>query len=411
MKISAKAYVYLLASLLIGSFTPALLVLTQGQNMLEIFMLSSLVSIPFGLAIVAKKKKFGAFAGLLKDRKRLFYLAVAAILSYATFGYGIAYAEQFIGASLTTVLFRLNPLLMLVFLPLMLRERLSGRQLAALGLAFVGIIIGVSGGNLFGIGGDGSVLIMIFAVLLALGYALSGIVIKQQMLDNDVYMCGAAFVMAAFYAIFFAGSGAHLALLSATDMGIVVYIALANIFSYGMYTYALKMLKTTVVTNTYMLSPFLTFVWAALFFGNPITIYCIAIAALAGIGMLIQKDDKIGGSHISRSKAPRHAFTIFDVTGAFATGNGAVQGVIDSGGRVFATKVHRSQAQHIASMVEGKRFSHAYTGNEAFISSESGFVKDILGVGSDEAMVIKAGPIAENDIFFDELNSRIASVA
>ncbi|MGI0141952.1 MAG: DMT family transporter [Candidatus Micrarchaeales archaeon] len=411
MRISTKAYIYLVASLIIGSFTPALLVLTQGTNALELFMFASLISIPMGLALVVKKGKLSGLKNLLGDKRKLAYMALAAILAYATFGYGIAYAERFISASLTTVLFRLNPLLMLAFLPIVLRERLSKRQVIALGLGVAGVIIGITGGNISGISGTGNLTIMLFVVMLAVGYALSSVIIKKQMIDNDVYLAAATFVLALFYMVLFFAGGFQFAQLNATDIGIVVYIAATNVFSFGMFTYALKILKTTMVTNVYLFSPFFTFIWADMLFGTPIRIYYLAIAALAGVGIVIQKDDKIGGSYLSStSDAPKHSFTIFDVTGAFAgEGDPAVQDIVSSGGRVFATKVHRSHAHHISSMIAEQKFAHTYTGEEAHISSQAGFVREILGVGNDEAMVIKAGGVPENDSFFDELNARITA--
>ncbi|MDE1850856.1 MAG: DMT family transporter [Candidatus Micrarchaeota archaeon] len=409
MQISTKAYIYLFASLLIGSFTPVLLVLTIGTNAFELFLLASLFSIPVGLALLVKKNKLPALAGLLGNKKRLFYIALAALLSYVPYQYGIAYAEHFISASLATVLFRLNPLLMLIFIPFLLNERLSKSQMAALGLAFTGIIIGVSGGNLSGILGSANLPIIGFVIMLAVGYALSNIIIKREMIDTELYLAGSAFALTLFYAIFFVGSGAHFVALSALDIGIIAYLAITNIFGFYMYVHALKVLKTTIVTNTYLLSPFFTFVWADVLFGTPIKIYYLAIAVLAGIGIVIQRQDKVGGSYRSSKRgAPKHNFTIFDVTGAFGgDGQGTVKDIVRSGGRVFATKVHKDHAHHIAAMIDDSRFANAYSGSEGFISNESAFVREILGVQKDEAMVIKAGAVPENDAFFDELNQRI----
>lgn len=408
MKITTRAYLYLALSVLIGSFTPVLLVFTKGSNILELFLLAAVISVPFGLALVARKGKLEELGGVFRDKKRLFYMALAAILAYVTFGYGIAYAENFISASLTTVIFRLNPLLMLVFLPLLLKERLSTRQIVALILAFAGIALGIVGSTPTLLNESQNIAAIGFVVLLALGYALSSVIIKRQMLDNEVYIAGSAIVLTVFYALFFAATKSTLIALTPAQIGIVIYLALTNIFSIGMFTYALKTLKTTIVTNTYMLSPFFTFIWAAIVLGSAVQIEYIAIALLAGIGILIQRKDRIGGSYLTKHKGKEHPFTIFDVTGGFInSSNPALENVVRSGGRVFATKLHKKHSVHIDSLISENNFSHVYTGNEAAMSDQANFVGDVLGLEKNEALVIKAGTEIENDRFFSALSDRI----
>jgi chloramphenicol-sensitive protein RarD len=410
MEMKQRAYVYLVASLLIGSFTPALLVMTKGTSMIELFLLASLISIPFSLILVAKNGRIGQMASMLRNKKSLFYLAFAGLLTYVPYEYGIAYAEHFISASLATALFRLNPLLMLPFLAIILREKLSKKQILALALAFAGILIGVSSGGVSNIMGNSSTPIIVLVVLLAFGYALAAVIIKWKMFDTDVYLSVSAFVLTLFYAILFIGSGAHFVTLNSTDVLIILYLAVTNIFSFYMYVHALKVLKTTIVTNASLLSPFFTFVWAYVLYADKITVYYLAIAALAGVGILVQKSDKLGGSYAPKKHSNNaHQLTIFDVTGAFSGSNQSKIGdVINSGGRVFAAKLDRSHSHHVALMAYDPEFTNVYTGNEASLAEEAGFVKDMLGVGGNEFVVIKAGPASENEKFFEDLGHKIS---
>ncbi len=409
MEIKHKAYIYLVASMLIGSFTPALLLLTRGSGAFELFFLASLVSIPFGFLLLAKNRKIGRLPSLFRNKRALFFVAVAALLTYVPYEYGIAYAEHFITASLSTVLFRLNPLLMLLFIPFILKERLSRRQVLALTLAFAGILIGVSGGNFSSILSNPNIPIILFVVLLAAGYALATVIIKWQSLDNDMFLFAATIVLTLFFGILFAGSGSRFAPLSATDITIILYLAVTNIFSFYMYIHALKVLKTTVVTNTFLLSTFFTFVWAGILFGETIRVYYLVIAALIVAGILIQRKDLLGGSYTpKKSKRKRYGFVMFDVTGAFIDStDDTIKEVVRSGGRVIAAKLSKRGSKHITAMVGNPQFSNVYTGNEGFITKESIFIKEVLGAGESESMVIKAGPDAENEEFFEELNRRI----
>jgi drug/metabolite transporter (DMT)-like permease len=411
MEIKSKSYIYLVASLLIGSFTPALLVFTKDANAFELFFLASLVSIPFGLMLVVKNKKTEDFANIFRSKSKIFYVALAALLTYVPYEFGIAYAEHFISASLTTVLFRLNPLLMLLFLPLLLRERLSKRQFLALSIAFVGILIGITGGNISSLTGGANLPIILFVLLLALGYALGTVVIKWQMVDNDLYLAASAFVLTVFFAVLFVGSGAHFAPLSTMDYSIILFLAVTNIFSFYMYIHALKVLKTTITTNTYLLSPFLTFIWASLILGEPIEAYYIAIAILVGVGVLIQRKDILGGSYLSR-RAGRKAykFTMYDVTGAFIDAQkGRIKEIVKSGGRVLAAKLDKASLRHIESMINESKFTGIYTGYEEFLGREAAFIKEVVGVGEEEVLVIKAGSNSENEEFFEELNNRVST--
>jgi drug/metabolite transporter (DMT)-like permease len=409
--IKLRAYVYLVVSLLIGSFTPALLVYTRGTNAFELFLLASLTSIPVGLMLVAKNRKFGALAGLLESRKKLFYTVLAGLLMYVPYEYGIAYAEHFISASLATVLFRLNPILMLVFLAVLMRERLSSRQVLALSLAFIGIFIGVSGGNVTNLLANSNISIIIFVVVMALGYALANVIVKWQMLDNDLFLATSTIALAVLFLVLFLGSGAKFAPMNSIDIAIILYLAVTNIFSFYMYVHALKLLKTTTVTNTFLLSPFLTFIWAYALYGTPIQIYYLAIAVLVSLGIVIQRTDKKGGSYLPRKAgSSENSFTIFDVTGAFIGSNDpSIVNTISSGGRVFATKLSGHHSSHVSSMMRDARFANVYNGNETRIFNEAKFVKDILGASGDDAIVIKTGNIPENEEFFEELNRRIAA--
>ena len=382
MEIKLKAYIYLVASLLIGSLTPVLLVLTVGTNAFEFFLLASLVSIPFGLILVVKNRKIDALIGVFKNKNRLFYIILAALLTFVPYEYGIAYAEHFISASLASVIFRLNPLLLLLFLPLLLRERLTKRQFLALFVTFLGILIGVNGGNILSVVSNSNAPIVLFMLLMTLGYAFAVAVIKWQMVDNDLFLAASTFILTAFFAILFIGTGMHFAPLAAVDYALILYLAVTNIFSFYMYFHALKVLKTTVVANTWMLAPFLTFSYAALLFGEAIQIYYIAIAVLVCMGIVIQRGDVKGGSYASRKAGyADYKFTMHDVTGAFiGTQETRIKNIVGSGGRVLAAKLDNANLHRIESMIHESKFANVYTGYEAFMASEAAFIRELLKV-------------------------------
>ncbi len=411
MEIRTKAYAYLLASLAIGALTPVLLGAAKDANLYEFFFLAYLITAPAGLLLLIGKRKAHGVSTLLRNRKRLFYLILAVILFFTPYLYGLAYAERFIPASLATVLFRVNPVLMLIFIALILRERLSRYQLAALCLAFAGIVIGVSGGNpLALIGGGANLPIMAFVIMLALSYALANVIIKRHLFDTDIFIALSGVVMLAFAAILFIAAGMPLSPLSQSDLVIIVYIAVTNIVSFYMYFNAVRMLKMTVVTNAFFLSPFLTFIYAAAILGEPIATYYIIIAALTTAGILIQRYDKKGGSYASsRSKPHMRRFTLFDVTGVFGNSDGSEIGaIVSEGGRVVATKIDQDHMQHVEALSGDYGYKNVYAEGHGAIIKETGFIRHMTGAGEGDTIVVKAGPSEENEAFFDELGGRIA---
>ena len=341
MDLKSRAYISLILSLITGSLMPVLLTITNKSNMIEIFLLASLLSIPFGLLIVFRNKKSKNLMELVKNRKRLFYVAFAGLLVYAPFLYGVAYAEQYVPVPLAAVIFRTYPLLMLFFLPSLLRERLTKSQVVALVLAFIGILIGITGGNVLTSFSNPDVPLIILLVLMALGYAFGLVIIRWQKLDNDTLISAASFVLSAFFGLLFIGTGGHFVPLNSTDGALIIYIAVTNIIGFYTFFYAFKTLKTTIFTNLASFSAFLTFSWAAIILSQPIRIYYLVIAALVGLGVLIQRSDQQGSAY--RFENPTKymkKLPIFDVTEAFQNGrNLAIKEAIKSGSVVLAFKV------------------------------------------------------------------------
>ncbi len=410
MEVKTRSYIYLLASLLIGSFTPVLFAFTKGANLAELLLAAALLSIPVGLALAYKDNKLGELMELTKEKRKLLFMALAAVLMYVPYLYGIAYAERFVSPALAIVIFRVNPLLMLVFLPLLLRERLSSKQIFALSLGFLGIAIGVSGGNPLNVFANPDLPVVGFLLLMALGYALANVIFKWKMLDSDVFLVASGFVLSAFFALLFLAAGAKFQPLDGSDLAIIGYIAVTNVASFYMYFYALKRVKTTMVTNVFTLSTFLTFLWSYLLVGNPVKPYYLAIALLTALGVYVQMTDKVGGSYLPRRQAKGQHPAIFDVTGAFAnTGEIAIVNEIKNGGRVLAVKIHQKHRNRLEELVRSGGHANVFTDKHEGIAGEANFVKDVLGAGQDELAVMKAGEPEESEMFFSDLSEVLES--
>jgi len=336
-------------------------------------------------------------------------IAIIGLLTYLPIQFIILYSEHYVSASLATAVFRTSPLLMLIFIPTILKERLTKSQVLALGLAFVGIYAAVTNGT-FQLATTASDLPIIALLAFgALAYALSSALLKKYMFDmaSAVFLF-LVFMFALFTALFFI-TGAQFSPITPLVVLATLYISLANNI-YGFYTYfvSLRMLKTTLVTNIYFLSPFLTFGFAYLLLGETIQPYYITIAVLVAVGIFIQKLDKVGGTYLTNKTRRLKNTLLFDVTGAFSqTGNVAISAEINKGGRVLALKLEERHREMVDDLVRSGDHANVFTDSHSAIASEAGFVRHILGAGENDMVVMKAGSPDEGENFFEVLSDRL----
>lgn len=412
MELKRKAYLLLVITLVSGALLPILLTVSRSTNIYEFFFGVYAVSAVTSLAFLAYRGKIGELRRVVSDPKKVAIICFTGLVSYLPIQFGIAYAEKFVTASLATAVFRTSPLLMLLLLPPLLRERLSKYQISALMLAFVGLFIGISGGNPAGILQNSNLGIMLFLVVMALGYSLSIILIKKYVYDIGVVVTLSSITMFALFTVLMFINGFPMAAFTVTQLSVLIYVgAFFNVFSFYMYFASLRPIKATVVANVYFLSPFITFMLAYLFLGEAIQPYYIAIALLAGAGIFMQSFDNVGGRYLASSKESniKH-MAIFDVTGIFAdTGEMGINSAIKNGSRILAVKLDNQYTSHVDSISLEPHVSGVYTDSHESISAESKYVKDVLGAKDGEFVVMKAGKLDECEKFFEDLYSRIKS--
>lgn len=405
MDTKGTANAYLIAALMLGALLPIALKFASGLNTYYFLFLAYVLSVPVSFMFVLQSGNLAKLVSYVRNPRSLALIAFIGLLNYAVLEFGLTYAENFVSASLATVVFRTSPLLMLLFIPLILRERITAYQAVALFLGFAGILVAVGGGTLNIFSGANTFIISML-VLVAAASAVAGLLIKRYVFNMESSMFIFSVANLAFFSIMFASSGMQLSPLSALQAVGIAYTGIVyNVFVGFMYYGALRMHKTTFVTNVYFLSPFITFIFSVLILGEVIEPYYILIAVLVSAGILIQKLDKHGGSYRSPSKTK---LTVFDITGAFAsTGELAISRAIDNGHRVFAVKLDGRHKGDLDSMIAEGSYNNIYMGGDPRIVNESTFCRDIIGARDGEHMVLKVGDVKSNEEFFSDLGSRI----
>lgn len=407
MELKTRAYSMLVFSMLLASLLPILLSFGKGAVLDEFLLIVYASSIPFAFLAVYFRGKTGELRAVLKKPRTLAIMAVTGIASIFPIQYGVAFAESQVSASLAIVIIRTSPLLMLLLLPIMLRERLTKYQIFALSLGFVGLYIGVTGGSLTVFQNADTGMVM-FLIAMAFIYAFCIVLLKKYMFDVSVFVFVSGIVMFILMSGIFAAGGAQLYPLTAFQISLAILIGIFyNVFNNSIYYYALRPVKATVVANIFAISPFITFLLASVILGEPIQVYYVAIALLAFAGIVIQSFDKYGSSYIAKRKSSiSDRMVIFDVTGVFAnTGEMAINDTIQNGGRILAVKLPNEYSGQVSGMADMQ--TQVYTDSHKSIAEESRFVKDIVGAGKDEFVVMKAGLLEECEQFFEKLQERM----
>ena len=412
MKIKRVAGVYLLLALVLGAMVPVMLkVATQRISIYEYIMLTYMVGLPASLLFVFLRRKEKRLAQSMLNLKEFLFIAMLGLLGYTALEYGLAFAETYVSASLATVVYRTAPLLMLIFMPIMLRERVTKYQIAALMLGFAGIYIAFIGGGI-AVLGSANIAIIAFVVLLALAGAYYAVAIKRYSFDMDISVF--VFNLAGFLVsiLLFAASGTQMQALNMPSIFAILFVGVVyNVIVGLMYAWALRMSKTSFVANIYFLSPFITFIYAWLILGESIYLYYIEIAILVSAGILIQRLDKKGGSYLSKIKGGN---TIHDVTGAFVnTEVPLIYNAIRTGGRVLAMKLDvqpdNVAGRHIKRRINGKQvIIYSHNNKKLVDNDQREFIVDIMGIKGNESVIMGAGDTLASETALHEIEHSIA---
>ena len=407
MRLNALAYIFLVASILLGALVPVAFGFGTKMNIPEFLFLVSVIASATMLAFVVLKGKASRLIEYLTSPRDLGVIAAIGVLQYALWGYGFLYAERFVSVSLAAAIYRTFPLLMLLFLPLILRERVTKYQVAALSLALVGLVIALSGG--LGIGDVTNFPVILLLIGVALSNAFTSVMIKRMMFDIYSSMFLFNLTNAVLFGAIFILGGFSPSPISTSELMGIAYMGVVGFSTLGiMYYSALRILKTTLVTNLYFLSPFLTFVYSFFIFGEAIKPYYLAIAALVGVGLFLQKADTLGGTYLQKSNDG--AKTIFDVTSAFVNSEEErINSVIKRGGRVLAIKMSagHKEALNMAILSANSFKTHLYTDLHAAIKhDEAEFIREIMGIEQGEIALMSAGEPSQSEQELRELSVR-----
>lgn len=409
VKLTTKGYIFLVASLLAGAMLPVALKFATNVNMVGFLALSYLIAIPFASLLVVMTKRQERFKSYVRDRKKLALIVLIGLLFYVPSGFILLYAEHFISASFATAVYRTWPLLMLPMVPYFLKERLSRYQALALVLGLLGIYIALTNGTFMFSGGNQYLQVVALVAVGAFSYGLASLLIKKYLVEIESAVLIFNIALFLLFGSIFIATGAQLTL-GFYDVIALVYLAVCvNVIGFYGYFYALRALKTTFATNAYLLSPFLTFLFAYLLLGESIQLIYITIALLVTVGLVIQKLDSIGGSYAKNASSDSDLF-IFDLTPAFVKEESIeIVRAIENGGKVLGIKldrIHEAKVRRIAATHHSPR---VYVGLGSFKREVSDFISETMEKAEDEVVVVCAGAAEESEELLNYINGEVNS--
>ena len=394
MKLRSKAFLLLAFNIIgIGIYPVMLKAGAISEDVLSFMLLVFGIATAVSFAYLLASNELENFKGLIKDRKTFYLLAFAGLLDY-----GIASGLEMIAlvhlpANLAAIVRRSWVLLMVPFLPLVLKLKVNRYQLLGLALGFVAIYLVFTSGTLITISYSELPWLMLL-ILTALSLALANVLIKsrQASLPVELFLFNASTF--AFYAL--ALPVAHFLLgyrivmnFSILDVSAILFLGLFTYFI-GTYFYffALKVLEPTTIGNATLAAPFVTFGFAFLVFHEQVYAYYLLLAALIIAGVVIQ--EKAPKKTLLRSKN-EFKNLLFDISGAFAESKSEVVNAYFSGsGRALAMPIDAELGESAKDVMDKVASQYGCIVFDlkkpvhGIGEKEVEFIKDVLGISEGQ---------------------------
>lgn len=338
-KRSLKAYGFLLISIIMLGLLPVALDVGGGQVgtfsfLFYTFLFGSVVT----FAILLARRKVSTLKALAKNRKSFWMVVLAGVMSYGLVSVLLTVGTLHTSAGIAGVTYRSWVLFLVLFIPLILKVRVTSYQVVSLLIGFIAVYVALTQGTLITINPSYAPYIILLLIA-ALTNAVASLIIKKQ--NSEV---GAQVFIFNFFSLLFIAA-AMLALGVPLDL-YATPLTLASAFLAGgiiwgasayFYYYALRTLEPTELGNATMLIPFFTFGFAALLLGQQVKLYYLVLAGLVVLGVYIQQKSPKKAPELIQNRKAAGQVQIFDITGAFAeTKNSAVYSHIRNGSRALS---------------------------------------------------------------------------
>ncbi len=357
------------------------------------FLVGFIVSLAVSLAVDRGK----GLISIAKNQNMLLLIIFMGLLNNAFTQLFLGIGTLGTNPSIGGVVYRSYIILVALLTPIILRQRVKKMQLLASLIGFFGIYIILSGGTLFTF--NLSTLPFIGLLLVAaLCTCFSALFFNKY--TFNVFGAVVVFNLASLIFIAVLAFATNTNLIVAFTPGSVISILFLGAFAYGIGSslvyYSIKVYGPLLFGNVILLVPFLTIFLAALTTGTPIMAFYLVAAVLMSAGVVLQRHYSKTAERAT-SKKVLEKLTIFDITGAFVGNkNTIIETQIMGGNRALGVKLDNSavfiDAEH--GEVFRKRDCIAFTSEQPHKDvkpEEIDFIKDVIGVGAGERVLVVIG--------------------
>lgn len=413
MKIKTIGYLALVVAIIISSSTTLAYKVGSNLPVFQFVFWIALVGTIASAVVMFATKNEGHLRGMLRSRTQLFSLVGVGVLIYAVITLVFAYATHYADASLVAVVYRTWPLMLVVLAPFMLREKITWWDLLGVAIGFSGVAaISVVGAS---VGLPLALLPVIGVVLIA---ALSDAVgdALQKRYNYEIY--SSLFVYNLVSLVIFGALALYTGQLTVSGMNpndiyVVLFLGvLQNVALTFFFITSLRTVKTSVFSNAFNISPFITIVLSYIILGEAIQPAYLIIAFTVLAGLAVQRLAPRGANYISKSGSSSTMPAIYDITSAFVnTKNQKIFDVMKGNGRVLAFYIDDPPTQDavisriVLESAKGEEvvLMTNRTNSGEISADEMSFVKEIIGHQDNDLVVLGVGEPGLVEKKFSEL--------
>ncbi|MEM0149221.1 MAG: EamA family transporter [Candidatus Micrarchaeaceae archaeon] len=405
MNIRSKGYAMLGMALLLSAAMPIAFKLGSNISPIKLMFFASMLGTFTSLAVMLSKRTARNSIEYFTKRKPFLVMATFGILDYTLLTLILAYATHFVSAALAAVVYRSWALILVLLAPIVVRERVTKYEVAAVLIGFSGFAIVTLQGTPLSMPLDA----LPFVGLILLGAffdAFVNAVTKRYSyeLTSSIFAYN-VIAFAIFLPLAIASGQAGIAGITISDIIAIIFIgAVVDVALTFAFVGSIRMLDVATVGNANMLVPFITMLLAFLLLGEQIYWYYFAIAIAVTIGIAVQRLAPKSSNYIAKSKS-RLSNTIFDVSGAFvSTGNPKIYNVLKGNGRALAVLAEGP----IAPSSDFSEKCIVFTSDapiEGVSIEEMNFIKELLSPNEGQSIVVGIGEPDEIERAFEKLSA------
>ena len=234
------------------------------------------------------------FFSLFRKPGRLIAIFVIGILISVVAEVLLVIGTVQTNASISGIVYRMYPLIIVVLTPLFLRHRITAKQLIGLLFGFASAYVILSNGTIVSLNVS-EIFALLMLVCSAIVTAVTTLLIKKYNIGAAVFMEVSALAAVAFFtpaAIFL-----HTPIPTSLSTGTLLSILFIGAVDFGiggaLFYYSYKLFNTTMAGIASLATPFLTVILAFILIGTQVQPYYFIATILLATGMIIQGKDLV----------------------------------------------------------------------------------------------------------------------